>query len=189
MTKKMHFDSSRADALYRFVIALLMLVAFGYQQLAMAQTPVIAHRVEPAEATAGPAVRSSIEEGPVARYASKDSLWWTRLDQQFAASLGSPIKGIREGALQNAIFFAYHYGGLLPAKKVTPKLLDIYLYERDEAHRIMALAALHAMDDKRAMQVVAERVMDEKPGRLRRCTFAALADHLEKNPDIARRNR
>lgn len=106
-----------------------------------------------------------------------DAAWWKSLSKANARALDSPDAQVKEQALQNIIFFATHYGKDVDFKRATTELYNIYRFDKNEAHRIMALAALHAMGRENTMRILSQHVRWERSPRVRRFTKAALLDY------------
>ncbi len=106
-----------------------------------------------------------------------DAAWWKSFSKANARALDSPDAQVKEQALQNIIFFATHYGKDVDFKRATTELYNIYRFDKNEARRIMALAALHAMGRKNTMRILSQHVRWERSPRVRRFTKAALLDY------------
>jgi hypothetical protein len=102
---------------------------------------------------------------------------WKQLRAELMTSLQSGRDGIWEEAAQQAIFLSFYYRDKVNLDRAARPLLDTYILDRDEQHRILALAALHALGHHDAMAHLAQRVRLEGSPRVRRLTVAALADH------------
>lgn len=136
---------------------------------------------QPIEPRASVVAVPVVETATVAELTSMDltgmsEAWWKETIKQHKRLLGSKNAALREQALQNVIFFATFYPGA-DARSATGKLFKIYRHDRNEAHRIMALAALHAIGDAYTMERLREHVADEESERVRRYTLLALADY------------
>lgn len=104
--------------------------------------------------------------------------WWDALEQQLGQSLDQSIDQIQDETLQHVIFFASNYSENVDLKGVTPKLLDMYANDANEARRTMAIVALHAIGDEFSMRRLAELAENEPAGSLRNITLAVLADYF-----------
>ena len=107
------------------------------------------------------------------------SAWWKSLIKQHARLLRSSDEQRKAQALKNLIFFAKTYPETGRFKHATSRLYKIYRSDENEAYRIMALAALHAIGDERIMERFREDVSVEKSERVRRYTLYALADYYK----------
>ena len=108
---------------------------------------------------------------------SKSPLWWSNLEQQLAASLDQSVDQVRDETLQHIVFFANKYGDKIELSHLTPRLLDMYQNEKNEARRTMAVVALHAIGNRTSMNRLARLAQNEPPGSLRNITMAVLADY------------
>ena len=104
--------------------------------------------------------------------------WWNALEQQLANSLNQSIDQIQDETLQHVIFFASNYPEHLSLQELTPRLLDMYANDNNEARRTMAIVALHAIGDEFSMRRLAELAENEPAGSLRNITMAVLADYF-----------
>ncbi len=107
----------------------------------------------------------------------KSKAWWKTRVKADDRALDSPEAQVKEQALQNIIFLATYYGDAADYGRATPELYDIYRFDNNEAHRIMALAALHAIGRENSMRLLSQHVRWERSPRVRRFTKAALVDY------------
>ncbi len=107
------------------------------------------------------------------------SAWWKSLIKQHARLLRSSNEQHKTQALKNLIIFAKTYPKTGRFKHATSRLYKIYQADENEAYRIMALAALHAIGDERIMERFREDISVEKSERVRRYTLYALADYYK----------
>lgn len=110
-------------------------------------------------------------------YAERSPAWWNALGRQLTLTLDKPHAQVEVHALQNVIFFATHYRAQVKLNDAAPKLIEIYRWHPEREFRLMALAALHAIGDERAMETLGELLRREPNGPVRRLTVAALNDH------------
>ncbi len=110
-------------------------------------------------------------------YEHRSATWWNALGRQLTLSVDVPYEQVQETALQNIIFFATHHGEKVKLNDAAARLLGIYQHHDQEAFRIMALAALHAIGDESTMQKLQRIVEEEASDRVRHVTVAALHDH------------
>ena len=108
---------------------------------------------------------------------NRSKAWWKARVKADDRALDSPDAHVKEQALQNIIFFATHYGKDVDFKRATTELYNIYRFDKNEARRIMALAALHAIGRENTMRILSQHVRWEKSARVRRLTKAALVDY------------
>lgn len=112
-------------------------------------------------------------------YAERSPAWWDTLSRQLVVALDRPMLRIDQKALQNVIFFATNHPDKVELEGATQSLLWIYRAHPEDSHRLMALAALHAIGDREAMYRVYQLVERETSERVRRITAAALYDHYQ----------
>ncbi len=146
-----------------WMLFLLALALVGVRP-AYAQTPVEA---------ATPLVNQYVADS----YEQRSAAWWNALGRQLTLSVDVPLEQVRPATLQNLIFFATHHRKKVKLNDAAPRLLDVYRNHEQEAFRIMALAALHAIADEAAMQKLYGALPYEHSNRVRRLTVAALNDH------------
>jgi hypothetical protein len=106
---------------------------------------------------------------------NRPAAWWLQLEQQLKHSLDLSIDQIQDETLQHIIYFSTHYSDKIDLSQITPKLLDIYELETNEARRTMALMALFAIGNEPSMRRLAELVEEEPAGSIRNFTLAVLA--------------
>ena len=104
------------------------------------------------------------------------STWKLHVGEQLSLQLAAADDATQERALQLVIELARRYDDL-DLSATVPDLLSIYRWDRDRAHRMMALAALHAVGDDYGMTRLAELAATERSHAVRKLTFAAVADH------------
>lgn len=141
----------------------------------------LAGRATPA-AQAQPSVDQKAESAPLAMastpveaasYATSNMAVVRQLKEQ----LVSRTRSEREQALQQVIFLAHTQGFAYDFTEAVPELLAIYDRDLDEAYRIMALSALHAIGDGPAMAHLYERSAMESNRRVLVLTLVALEDY------------
>lgn len=112
------------------------------------------------------------------------AVWMQHFEAQVVQLLRAPDANRREGAMQLII----HYGQQRDAsgepvfgfKKATPELLDIYRYDPERGHRLLALAALGAIDDAPALQALASTVPGESSEVVRKQAIRVISAHLRR---------
>jgi len=102
-------------------------------------------------------------------------LWWDALASELVLGVARPVGEVDEAALQNVIFFAEVHGKRLNLKPAVPYLLAVYRDDEREGTRIMALAALHAIGNRAAMDDLRDGIAREHSPRVKRLTVAALS--------------
>ncbi len=105
------------------------------------------------------------------------SAWWKALRKGHTRLLGSSDEQVKERAMQNIIYFAKTYRDHVDFTRATPKLYKIYRSDENEAYRIMALSALHAIGNRNAMRLLREDVSLEQSERVRKQILYVLADY------------
>ena len=114
----------------------------------------------------------------VASFDQRSSAWWDVLEQQLASSLDQSIDQIQDETLQHVIFFATNHSDQIDLTELTPKLLDMYANDTNQARRTMAIVALHAIGNDFSMRRLAELAENEPAGSIRNITMAVLADYF-----------
>ena len=104
--------------------------------------------------------------------------WWDALEQQLATSLDQSIDQIQDETLQHVIYFASNHSDQVDLTELTPKLLDMYANDTNQARRTMAIVALHAIGNDFSMRRLAELAENEPAGSIRNITMAVLADYF-----------
>jgi hypothetical protein len=105
---------------------------------------------------------------------------WRGVEQQMRFDLASKDGAERALGLQSAIHLATLHPNQVKCKRVVPELLDIYLFERDDALRVMSVAALDAVGCREAIAIMAQRVRLERSPLVKHVTMHAVANHLLK---------
>lgn len=147
-------------------LPLFLLVAFLLVAPAAAQSPV---------PDVAPYVNQYIATSGEAEYGNA---WWDALASELVLAVAAPEGGeVSETALQNVIFFAQMHGKRLELKPAVPYLLELYRSADKEGTRIMALAALHAIGNRAAMDDLRQGVAFESSPRVKKLTVAALSEY------------
>ena len=159
-----------------------MMLLFGLLSTATVQAQTLAS-ADDARITKRIAERTALLDSvrnPIEALSSKLSVspaWIAHVDQQFATSLRSPIEAVREQTLQDIIYIATFHSDTVSLKKVVSPLVTLYLFDKDERHRIMAVAALSALNDPYGIERLREEVQQERSARVQQVTLAALVDY------------
>ena len=106
------------------------------------------------------------------------AIWKENVVRQLTFSLESNSPGIRAETIQVVIDLANQVEDLEP---VVPALLGIYEWDTETSHRMLALAALHAIGNEKGLERVAEIVEKERSPFVRRATLASLGARLHSN--------
>ena len=163
----------------------IVLLAGCFIGAAQAQAQVIA-RADNKSAAERMAARQALVESvrdPIEALAALPTVsaeWVEHVDRQLAMSLESPMEALREQALQDVIHIAIYHSEKVTFKKVIAPVLDIYLSDKDDRYRIMALAALRAIGNPYSMQRLREAVRKERSPRVLRLTLATLNEFYER---------
>ncbi len=86
------------------------------------------------------------------------------VDKQFALALKAGADRVRVRTLQDIIFLANQHGDRVAFRKVVSPLLNVYLFDKNDNDRIMAVTALHALGDRYGMRRLRETLRDVKRG-------------------------
>jgi hypothetical protein len=141
------------------------------------------------------AVAAAIAAAPAVQAQSADptsvpstTVWSDNAGGQLAHLLTSPSAAVREKGLDLALRLAGRSD--LDLAAASEPLLTIYQTSGDEASRLAALAALVAIGDEEAMQVVRRDVARQDAERVRVATLGALAsyygtDTFSRDADVA----
>ena len=114
----------------------------------------------------------------LASFDERGPAWWDALEQQLAESLDQSIDQIQDETLQHVIFFASNHAEKVDFTELTPKLLDMYANDTNQARRTMSIVALHAIGNEMSMRRLAELAENEPAGSIRNITMAVLADYF-----------
>jgi hypothetical protein len=105
---------------------------------------------------------------------------WREMANQMRFDLASRDASERALGLQSAIHLAIFHAEQVNCHRAVPELLDVYLFERDDALRIMSVAALDAIGNREAIATLAERVGRERSPLVKHVTMHAVANLLAK---------
>ena len=128
---------------------------------ASAQTPI---------SPSTPLVNEYVEDTDIVR----SEAWWNALGRQLALEVDVSDDKLDVSALQNIIFFASHHRDRVNLRDATPRLVEIYREHDNDAFRLMAVAALDAIGDARALRSIKPMLLEEESERVRHVTIAAL---------------
>ncbi|HMB92354.1 MAG TPA: hypothetical protein VKP65_15990 [Rhodothermales bacterium] len=106
--------------------------------------------------------------------------WWKKQRKEHTRLLKSSNEAYKGRALQNIVFFALYYPEQVDFTRAIPRLLEIYRSDENEGYRIIALVAVHAIGNRKAMDQIRRHVSQERSERVRRHTLLALADFYKK---------
>ena len=148
-----------------FALSLLcMPLAVRAQDIALAAAEALP-AVEAASLAAQYAAEPEAERSPE---------WWSRLEAEINLPPAASSRRITEAALQNVIFFATMHGDKLDLNPSVAALVEVYRHDRDDARRLMAVAALHAIGSRQAIAGLRSSLRPESNARVRHVTLSAL---------------
>ena len=134
-----------------------------------------------ARAEVGEGVRATtLTENPIAFLAPQRTVsdaWVAEIDRQYAELLKKSDDPSREQALQEVILIANQHGDKVTFEKVVSPLIGVYIFDKNEKYRLMALSALHAIGDRYGMGRLRELANNDPSEKVRRLTHRALADY------------
>ncbi len=107
---------------------------------------------------------------------AQESTWENNMSKQLVTLLQSPSAATRAEAMKLTILLTKRNDIDVNLKSIAPSLIEIYQWDRDEAHRVMALAALREVRSGYATQRLAEEVQNETSPRVRRVAIATLSE-------------
>lgn len=120
------------------------------------------------------ALTEVMNEAPVSSLVTRSAAFKENLDRQLATSLTSPLEGVREAALKNIITLATLHRDAITLKHVVPEVLLVSRDDANEAFRLMAVAALHALADPYGMRRLREEASEETSPRVYQFKMAVL---------------
>jgi hypothetical protein len=107
-----------------------------------------------------------------------DEQWWKETGKAHAEAMHSTDADVRERTMQNVIFLASHYPEQVRFGSLGTPLLETYLFDQDEGHRLLALSAIYAMRDDAALRHISQYVQLERSDRVRKLTNKVLAEYF-----------
>jgi hypothetical protein len=158
-------------------LSALMLAGF----VAAVQAQPALYSPSPYQAVEAPGASFSavgMEELATANLEGLDRAQWKAITQEHRTALRSSSQDTREAAMQGIIYLATYYPEAARFGGVSNTLYEIYRLDANEANRIMALAAMHAVGHEDTMRQLAQDVRLERSPRVRKLTMAALADYF-----------
>lgn len=105
---------------------------------------------------------------------------WKNLCKELTQTVRTSDGAAWERAVQDVIYLAFSYPEQVRFKGANLPLFYEYVLGRDEQHRIMALAAMHAIGDFNTMAQIGQRVRLERSPRVQRLAAAAVVDYFTK---------
>ena len=102
---------------------------------------------------------------------------WVLNELQLIESLQSPIDGVREQALRNAIVFATLYRQQTELGQAVPALQAVYATDVQAQNRKLALAALQAIGSNQTRRFLARSVSDQESEEGRALVATVLSEY------------
>jgi hypothetical protein len=109
---------------------------------------------------------------------------WREIGKQMRSHLRSADLAAREEGLRTAIHLATFFPEQVNCRRAVPELIDIYLFDRNDALRTMAVAALHAIGNREAVAIMAERVRYERSPLVKHVTMHTVASYLAREGQL-----
>lgn len=110
--------------------------------------------------------------------------WTQQFEQQMVQLLRTPDAARTEGAMQLIIHYAQlddtNGEPVYRFTRATPQLLDIYKQSDNQGRRLLALAALHAIDHEPALKEVAATLRSERSDVVRQRALHMLSARLQQ---------
>lgn len=117
---------------------------------------------------------------------ARTAAWKLNFQKQLYSSLNAPEAGIRSQTLENFIVLVHQHADAVDLSDAAPRLLNIVRHDENEAHRIMAVVALHGIGDARSMKGLKELVRSEPSQRVRHHMLSALVDYYNLHHKLRR---
>lgn len=111
--------------------------------------------------------------------APRRASWWNALGRQLTNRVDKPYEEISVAELQNIIFFATHHKDNVKLNDAIPSLLEVFKNHEDPQYRLMSVAALNAIGNRKAMIGLSNLVDDEPSERVSRLTRKAIDKYFE----------
>lgn len=135
-----------------------------------------------ATATVSPEAQAMAMNTTVAN--SSDSVWRHTVGKQLARLLRSPQAHLRESALRNVIVLANRPNASYNLKAAIPALFDVLEESSNDAHRIMAVNALHTISNEHSSPEA--QIIQEEFDRSTRDTIEqAVENHFQRDENKA----
>ena len=112
-----------------------------------------------------------------------DANWWAELEQEISLTDES-YRSLSGQSLQNAMFFLYNHSNRIDLTSSAPVLLDVYLYNKSEEMRIMALAALVMIGDAQSLETAEQLLYRQRSERVQNFSVLALTQY--KTGEVSR---
>ncbi|MFT4604541.1 MAG: hypothetical protein ACI9W4_001273 [Rhodothermales bacterium] len=120
----------------------------------------------------------------VAEYMRNDNsylslTWWNALSADLTLRTEGDAENIDPKTLQNIIYFASQASARLDLSRAVPGLIRVFRSHPDQAYRMMALAALSAIGDKRGLAEIRDSFEGEQSRTIRNMSVAVLREHRQ----------
>ena len=159
-------------------IQLGLLLALGLVSVAQANPADSLLTPEPALPAAADLPAMDVGEVSHLDFSAMDAAWWKAFNRACTRALYASDEEVQERAMQNMIYFTTFYPAEADFRRASPRALQIYLRDRDESRRILALATLNVVGDDEAMHHIARELQYEESEVARKVAVAVLSRHL-----------
>ena len=156
----------------------LGLLALGLVSVAQANPADSLLTPEPALPAAADLPVMDVGEVSHLDFSAMDAAWWKAFNRACTRALYASDEGAQERAMRNMIYFMTFYPAEADFRRASPRALQIYLRDRDEGRRVLALATLSAIGGDEALRRVAYELRHERSERVRRLATAAVNVHF-----------
>lgn len=144
-------------------IAILAALTTGVQVEVLAQVP-----VENEEHLVNQFLADRIDD--------RGDSWWNALGRHLTLMVDRPQDEVDEATLQNIIYFATLHGDKIKLDDAIPGLVELYRRHEDVGMRVLALAAVHAIGDRDAIDAAYSASQQDDSELVRRVAKAAALD-------------
>lgn len=136
----------------------------------------IAEEGEWAAVLAGKAVPNSLAGMKLENLTKRD---WKQLKREQLEAVRSSDADVWQAAAVNIMYLVTFYGEKVDFDRASNPLMQKYVFDRNEKHRILALAGMHAIGHRDTIARLSQRVRLEASPRVRRLTVAAVQDYFD----------
>ena len=184
-----HTRSTAAIALV-LVIGLILLPAQAQEAASPASQgqwkELIAEEGDWTRVLTGAAVPSALADVDLA---ALDKTEWKELCSEITETVRTGKDAVWERAVQDLIYLAVFYTDEVHFGRANLPLFYDYVLGRNEQHRIMALAAMHAIGDYNTMAQLGQRIRLERSPRVQRLAAAAVVDYFAPSVEVGQPRR
>ena len=106
--------------------------------------------------------------------APRRASWWNALGRQLTNRVDKHYEEISVAELQNIIYFATHHKNNVKLNDAIPSLLEVFKNHEDAQYRLMSVAALNAIGNRKGMIGLSNLVDGEPNERVSRLTRKAI---------------